>query len=124
MALGAVTALIVCLLAALPAQPSQPSTEAHARPDKSLLTFLADEHVTRSEVTARLGQPHATFENGLVIAYRLCHDSEGYYVAPEPRKTTELEWQGIAYDLMLRFDDQGNLREHSLIGIRSVLQER
>jgi hypothetical protein len=106
----------------LAAPASQPSTEGHARPDEGLLTFLADGQVTRGEIVARLGQPHATFEDDHVIAYRLGHNSAGYYVVSAPRKSSRLDWAGVDYNLMLRFDDLGILQEHNLIGIRHASQ--
>jgi len=115
---------LLCMLSALSASASPPSTQAQARPDKDLLAFIADKHVTRDEVVAHLGQPHASFENDSVIAYRLGQSDGGYYVVSAPQKKTELDWQGVDYDLMLHFDDQGILQEHNLIAIRSASQPR
>jgi len=100
-------------LVALWACASQP----HTRADANLLAFLADTHVTRTEVTAKLGDPHAIFENGRIVAYRLGHNNEGYFTVPAAQKQTQLDWQGVDYDLMLAFDDAGILREHSIIAL-------
>jgi hypothetical protein len=104
-------------LVALCACASQPQT--HPWADANLLAFLADTHVTRTEVTARLGDPHAIFENGRIVAYRLGHNNEGYFVVPAAQKQTQLDWQGVDYDLMLAFDDAGILREHSIIALHA-----
>ena len=90
------------------------------RPDANLLAFLDGEHVTRTDVVARLGAPRASFERGHVTAYRLGQNKDGYFVVPAPKKKTpEFDWRGVDYDLMLLFDDDDLLRQHNLIGVRS-----
>ena len=98
---------LLCMLSACVSQPSSP---AHAHPDENLLGFIDGERVTRSEVVAHLGKPCATFEHDQVIAYRVGKAAGGYYVVSLPQKPSELDWQAVDYDLMLRFDDQGSLQ--------------
>lgn len=112
----ATAGVVLCGLSACASQPSAPM---HPVPDKTLSAFASGEHITRSDVVAQLGPPRATFENGRVIAYRLGKNGGGYYVVSPLNKTSELDWQGVEYNLMLRFDDQGVLQEHSLIATGS-----
>jgi len=113
-------ALGLSALALLGACASQ--APKRARPDSHLLAFIDGPQVTRQEVVEHLGQPRASFENDKVIAYRLGQSGGGYYVVSAPQKQTELDWEGVDYDLMLRFDERGVLQEHSLIAIRSASQ--
>ena len=112
------------MFSALSASASPPAARVQAPPDKDLLAFIADKHVTKDEVVAHLGKPHASFEHDSVIAYRLGQSGGGYYVVSAPPKPTGLGWLGVDYDLVLHFDDQGILQEHSLIAIRNASQPR
>jgi hypothetical protein len=84
------------------------------------LAFLASGHVTEDDVRAQLGSSAATFERGHVLAYRLRRTSDGYDVVVPTYDSKGLGWEGVDYDLVLAFDDDGILREHSLISIHGA----
>jgi len=77
---------------------------------KDLLSFLEPGVTTRAEVTRKLGSPHASYERGRIVAYRLSEDESGYY-APRARKS----WQ---YSLMLVFDANAVLVKRELVKVR------
>lgn len=84
------------------------------------LAFLESGHVSRDDVRAHLGDPATTFERGHVLAYRLRHAGDGYDVVVPKNNSNGLGWEGVEYDLVLAFDDEGILREHSLVSIRGT----
>lgn len=81
---------------------------------KDLLDFLDQPPVTREQVRAHLGEPHGTFENAHVYAYRLGHSEAGYWT--QQRKGG---WEGVTYDLILEFDDHDVVQKHSLVTVRT-----
>jgi hypothetical protein len=107
--------VVVGLLALVGGCATSPPAPA---PKPDLLAFLEAEHVTREEVSAQLGPPSAVFKYDHVVTYRLAHGTTGYYVVPPNQ--TELSWQGVDYDLVLAFNDDGTLREHRLIAVRAA----
>ncbi len=80
---------------------------------KVLLEFLDQPSVTAEQVRERLGEPHATFEQERVLAYRLNHKASGYYVT-SPRTG----WEGVRYDLIIVLDEHNVVQKHNLVAIR------
>jgi hypothetical protein len=76
--------------------------------------------VTRSDVIAHLGAASARFDPDGVVAYRLTHTDHGFVVATPMKRNTDLDWEGINYDLVLAFDEAGVLSEHRLIAIHEA----
>ena len=87
------------------------STKAHARPD--LLAFLAPGTTTRADVILRLGEPSRTYEDDRILTYRVDKDDGGYVVVDRARM-----WTDVRYTLVLLFDGQGVLQNHSLVAAR------
>jgi hypothetical protein len=94
-------------------------------PKHDSLAFLASGHATLDDVQAHLGSHAVTFEHGHVLAYRLRRTSDGYDVVARTYDINGdvvwgVDWEGVDYDLVLAFDDDGILREHSLIAIHGA----
>ena len=101
--------------------------------------FLHDGKITRGEILDRLGQPASYFEDGMVVIYWLREGEHGELeVVPrnatairlhnydtlvflgstnEPRQPQKDSGTGY-YNLVLVFDDNDILAEHSLVFIR------
>ena len=77
-----------------------------------LLDFLRDGSTTRVQVELRLGEPSAQFEASRVLAYRLAKDQGGYLLMRRRE-----DWANVQYDLMLLFDADGVLQQHSLVEV-------
>jgi hypothetical protein len=86
--------------------------------------FLDANRVTREDVYAQLGAPHATFEGEHVITYRLGQSKEDYFVVRQEKHKEDVNWEGVSDDLVLAFDDEGVLRQHSLVPIRAPAGKR
>jgi hypothetical protein len=84
------------------------------------LAFLESGHVSWDDVHAHLGATATTFERGHVLAYRLRRTGDGYDVVAPKNNNNGLGWEGVDYDLVLAFDDDGILQEHSLVAIRGT----
>lgn len=84
------------------------------------LAFLESGHVTERDIRAHLGASATTFERGHVLAYRLRRTGDGYDVLAPKNNSNGLGWEGVDYDLVLAFDNDGILREHSLVAIRGT----
>jgi hypothetical protein len=80
---------------------------------KDLLDFLDQPSVTAEQVREHLGEPHATFEQERVLAYRLSHNGSGYYVTP-----AKTGWEGVQYDLIVLVDEHNLVQKHNLVAIR------
>jgi hypothetical protein len=78
------------------------------------LDFLAHDQVTKQEVEKKLGSANANFEHGSVLTYRLAAYKTQYYVQPN----SDGGWEGVDYDLVLVFDDNGVMRRHRLVAVR------
>jgi len=96
------------------------STAPKPTGNPDLLQFLDQPGVRFEQVIARLGPPSATFIRDNVVTYRLGRNETGYFVVPPPTERHELGWEGVDYDLVLAFNVDETLREHSLIAIRST----
>lgn len=79
------------------------------------LEFLGRQPVTKQDVLSRLGDPSATFEHDQVLTYQLSHIKGGDYVLAQRGSNS---WEGVNYDLVLVFDEQGLLQRHNLVTIR------
>lgn len=84
------------------------------------LAFLESGHVSRDDVRAHLGASATAFEHGQVLAYRLRRTGDGYDVVVPKNNSNGLGWEGVDYDLVLAFDNNGILQEHSLVAIRGT----
>ena len=111
---GTSLGVVLLLLSACASTPPKPS----GNPD--LLQFLDRPGVTFEQVIARLGPPSATFIRDNVLTYRLGRNEVGYFVVPLPTERHELGWEGVDYDLVLAFNADETLREHSLVAIRTA----
>ena len=109
-----ISLLLVSALWLLTGCASSPS------PKPDLLAFLEADHVTRTDVIAHLGAASASFDRDGVVAYRVSHNDHGFFVAAPMKKNTELDWEGINYDLVLAFDEAGVLSEHRLIAVHEA----
>ncbi len=81
-------------------------------PHKVDLDFLEQPSVTRDQVESQWGPPSATFEDDLVLSYRLSQKKTGYVLA---QQCQYCKWKGVSNDLILAFDDTGILKQHRLI---------
>jgi hypothetical protein len=106
--------LVLLLVSACASTPRAPA----GKPD--LLQFLDQPGVTLEQVIARLGPPSARFIRDNVVTYRLGRNETGYFVVPPSTKRSELGWEGVDYDLVLAFNADETLRQHSLVAIRST----
>lgn len=79
------------------------------------LDFIEHHSITRDQILAKWGPATASFEGDRVLTYRLRQDKADYYVVPE---TKFRGWKGVNYDLVLAFDDTGDLYEHRMVAIR------
>ena len=102
----------------------------------SSFPFIRDGKITRNEILERLGQPASYFEDGSIVIYWLLEDEHGVYsVVPKnvtaislhsrsvidafDSSTIELKTTGTGYyNLVLVFDNNDILAEHSLVFIR------
>ena len=80
---------------------------------RSLLDFLDQTPVTGEQVRQHLGEPHATFEQERVLAYRLSRNTSGYY-----RAALKTGWEGVQYDLIILLDDHDVVQRHNLVAVR------
>ena len=93
----------------------------NANPD--LLSFLNDGKTTKEEVMIKLGQPSGRFEGERILTYRLGFDphNKGYYLVERPPNIgfgqSYSTWSNTKYSLVLVFDGQNVLREHSLVEV-------
>jgi hypothetical protein len=113
--LPALAAIYLPLLLAVTACATKPSG------NKDLLTFLNHDPVTKQEVLAHLGEASATFENNRVLTYRLRSDKGGFSIQPATSRNVAYRnagWDGVNYDLVLVFDENGVLQRHNLVSIR------
>lgn len=92
-----------------------------AHPD--LLNFLSDGKTTKQEAVLKLGQPSGSFEAEKILTYRLGFDpkNKGYYLV-ERGPDMGLDraystWLNTKFSLVLIFDVQNVLREHSLVEV-------
>ena len=83
-----------------------------------LLNFVRDGQTTRQEVTARLGEPHQSFETGRIVTYVIT-DADGsltllesYHASHQTTPDTGL------YHLVLVFGPTAVLERHSLVRVR------
>lgn len=79
-----------------------------------LLDFLKDGASTKEDIFLQLGDPNATYEDSRILTYRLSRDEKGWVV-----HGNATNWFGITANLVLVFDDQGVLRRHSLVQVRT-----
>ncbi len=84
--------------------------------DTHLLEFLQDGVTTREDVTLKLGQPSVSLEQGAIMTYRIVEQSDHsyYVVAREP----ELTWMDVSYSLVLVFDANQVLSQHSMVPVQ------
>jgi hypothetical protein len=113
----------LCVLGGLCGCASGPGQQAAPAPKPGLLAFLEAPHVTREEVYARLGAPHATFEHEHVIAYRIAQNGRGYSIMAQDKDKKE-NWEGVSDDLVLAFDDEGILHQYSLVAIKAASDKK
>ena len=100
-----------------------PAPVSQGKPD--LLDFLEDGKTTKEEVLLELGQPSGRFEGENILTYRLGGEekSQGYFLIRReyPNRSALKGWSGwrvAKYSLVLVFDPQNILREHSLVQIK------
>jgi hypothetical protein len=113
--LPALAAIYLPLLLAVAACATTPSG------NKDLLTFLNHDPVTKQEVLAHLGEASATFEKNRVLTYRLRCDKGGFSIQPTTSRYVAYHnagWEGVDYELVLVFDENGVLQRHNLVSIR------
>jgi len=100
----------------------------------SSFPFIRDGKITRSEILKRLGQPASYFEDGSIVIYWLLEDEHGVYeVVPRNVAAIGLQNRSVIdvidapqlqnqktgyYNLVLVFDKNDILAEHSLVFIR------
>jgi hypothetical protein len=90
---------------------------------RDLLSFLAVEGTTRDTVLLRLGEPSAFFENGRILAYRVGEDRVAKPwrgIESDPARISQVamqDWSGVAYSLVLVFDEHGALEKQSLVRV-------
>jgi hypothetical protein len=83
---------------------------------QNLFDFLKDGATTRDEVESRFGPPNAAYEEGRILAFRVAQYDGGYdFVGTSQQQ----DWTGVRYSLVLEFDNDGLLRRHSLVQVRS-----
>ena len=75
-----------------------------------LLHFVHDGVATEQELIGRLGQPHARFEGSRILTYLLNDAIGGLNVKNEP--------EAAQYHLVLVFDRDSLLKQHSLVRVR------
>ena len=75
-----------------------------------LLHFVHDGVATEQELIGRLGQPHARFEGSRILTYLLNDTNGGLNVTNEPEEAQ--------YHLVLVFEQNSMLRQHSLVRVR------
>ena len=113
--LRSVAAIYLPLLIAVTACATTPSG------NKDLLTFLNHAPVTKQEVVAHLGEASATFEKNHVLTYRLKGEKGGFSIQPTTSRYIAYHnagWDGVDYELVLVFDENGVLQRHNLVSIR------
>jgi hypothetical protein len=82
--------------------------------NSTLLEFIKNGQVSRTDVILKLGEPSASLESGRILTYRIGGDGqEGYYI-----RETKNSWSGTNYSLVFVFDAQGILQSHSLVPVR------
>ena len=96
--------------------PAQPITDSERA--QTLLPWL-DAQTTKATALAELGTPTLTLEDGNVLCYLLLFDDEDYSVAVSPMWGTDayfdrFYWAPVDCDLLLIFDDTGQLRDYTL----------
>jgi hypothetical protein len=89
--------------------------------DPNLLGFLSDGYTTRQQVIERLGEPSKALEQGRICTYRLNHNPAGYaLVWPSTTNEWGYDWgKDMRLSLVLIFDQNGLLQQHSLVRIQS-----
>jgi hypothetical protein len=97
------------------------TTPLKGRPD--LLEFLVDGQTSRTMVLQKLGPPTARFERDNILTYRLAYDerNKGYLPVLRERQWDSM-WSQARHSLVLVFDSQGILTEHSLVEVNYKLK--
>ncbi len=86
--------------------------------DSELLGFIEDGATKREEVVLRLGIPSAQFEGERILTYQFRVDQAGkwHLVAPQIDTFSGLRaWPPGTLSLVLVFDKDGVLHQHSLV---------
>ena len=82
--------------------------------DVTLLDFLEKGKTTKEITMLKLGQPSASFEDEKFLTYRLGYvNDRGYFLLDQSRN-----WYRAKYSLVLVFDEEGILCNHSLVEVR------
>ena len=79
-----------------------------------LLDFLKDGVSTREDIILHLGDPNAMYEHSRILTYRLSQDETGWFLRDNTKN-----WYGVLVNLVLVLDDQGVLKRHSRVQVRS-----
>ncbi len=94
--------------------------------DKTLLDFIDDGKTARQTVMLKLGQPSGrTLEGEKIVFYRIGGNKEdGYFLLdlfagqPRDREGSVKTWIDITFSLVLIFDENNVLQQHSLVAVR------
>lgn len=82
--------------------------------NKALLDFLEDGRTPKEMVFLKLGQPTGTYNGERIVTYKLGGDKEkGYFLLDRVSG-----WVDSKYSLVLVFDDNLILKQHSLVQVR------
>lgn len=82
--------------------------------DRTLLSFLKNGTTTKETVFLKLGHPSGTFNGERIVTYKLGGDNEkGFFVLDRVTGWTEAK-----YNLVLIFDENNLLSNHSLVQVR------
>jgi len=82
--------------------------------NKILLDFLEDGKTSKELVFLKLGQPTGTFIGERIITYKVGGDKEnGFFILDRA-----VGWTDSKYSLVLVFDDNLILHQHSLVQVR------
>jgi hypothetical protein len=105
---------IALLVVVVACATSTPAAKNQRDDLKDLFDFLSrGQLLTKQEVMSYISAPpSATFEHERVLTYRLGRLNDGGYFVYSKKG-----WDGVDFDLVLVFDDQGVLQRHSVVTI-------
>lgn len=85
---------------------------------KDLLAFLQEPGVSRHEVVNRLGAPSDAFDNCRVLTYRIAQNDSGYYIVAQEHNAMRGIKEGVPYDAVITFDDQGIVQKFNVAPVQ------
>jgi hypothetical protein len=74
--------------------------------------------VHRRDVVQHLGVPNAEFDNCRVLTYRIAENSSGYYIVAQAQNAFRGIREGVPYDAVIEFDEQGNVQRYNLATVK------